>query len=92
MFKRVFYGEVTHPENEGLSDLNRREAFILVPLVVLALFMGVASPLFTKRIEPAADALVMQVRARTRPVATAATEPLTAPVGRTGSEAEEVGR
>jgi NADH-quinone oxidoreductase subunit M len=75
MFKRVFYGEVTNPKNENIPDLNRREAFILVPLVALALFMGVASPLFTKRIEPAADALVMQVRARTQPVATASVEP-----------------
>ena len=71
MVKRVFYGEVTNPKNENLPDLSRREAVVLVPLVVLALFMGVASPLFTKRIEPAADALVLQVRQKTRPVATA---------------------
>jgi len=75
MFKRVFYGEVTNPKNENLPDLSRREAVILVPLVALALFMGVASPLFTKRIEPAADALVVQVRQKTRPVATASAEP-----------------
>jgi NADH-quinone oxidoreductase subunit M len=62
MVKRVFYGEVTNPKNEGLADLNLREAFVLVPLVVLALLMGVASPLFTRRIEPSADALVRQVR------------------------------
>ena len=65
MVKRVFYGEVKNPKNEGLADLNLREAFVLVPLVLLALFMGVASPLFTRRIEPAADALVRQVRERT---------------------------
>jgi NADH-quinone oxidoreductase subunit M len=75
MVKRVFYGEVTNPRNEGLPDLSRREAVVLVPLVALALFMGVASPLFTKRIEPAADALVVQVRQRTQPVATASVEP-----------------
>jgi NADH-quinone oxidoreductase subunit M len=74
MVKRVFYGEVTNPKNENLPDLSRREAMVLVPLVVLALFMGVASPLFTKRIEPAADALVMQVRQKTQPVATALVE------------------
>jgi hypothetical protein len=34
----------------------------------------VASPLFTKRIEPAADALVTQVRQKTQPVATARVE------------------
>jgi NADH-quinone oxidoreductase subunit M len=89
MFKRVFYGEVTDPKNEGLPDVSRREAFVLVPLVALTLVMGVASPLFTKRIEPAATALVTQVRARTEPVATAAAEP--AP-GETDPEAEGVRR
>jgi NADH-quinone oxidoreductase subunit M len=71
MVKRVFYGEVTNPKNEGLRDLSAREAAILVPLVALVIFMGVASPLFTKRIEPAAEALVRHVQQKTRPVAAA---------------------
>jgi len=74
MVKRVFYGEVTHEKNRGLADLTLREATVLVPLVVLALVMGVASPLFTKRIEPSAEALVRQVQQRTRPVAAATLE------------------
>jgi NADH-quinone oxidoreductase subunit M len=65
MVKRVFYGEVTNPRNEALPDLRPREAAVLVPLVALALFMGVASPLFTRRIEPSADALVRRVRGHT---------------------------
>jgi NADH-quinone oxidoreductase subunit M len=65
MVKRVFYGEARNPKNDGLPDLSFREAFVLVPLVALALFMGVASPLFTRRIEPAADALVRHVREHT---------------------------
>jgi NADH-quinone oxidoreductase subunit M len=76
MVKRVFYGEVTNEKNRNLPDLNLREAAIVVPLVALALFMGVASPLFTRRIEPAADALVMQVQAKTRPVAAASARPV----------------
>jgi NADH-quinone oxidoreductase subunit M len=67
MVKRVFYGELANPKNRGLPDLSAREATVLVPLVVLALLMGIASPLFTRRIEPAADALVRQVREQTRP-------------------------
>jgi NADH-quinone oxidoreductase subunit M len=67
MVKRVFYGEVTNPKNQGLPDLSLREATVLVPLVVLAIAMGIASPAFTRRIEPAADALVRQVRERTQP-------------------------
>ena len=62
MVQRVLYGEVTRPANAGLPDLSAREALVLAPLVVLALFMGIASPIFTRTIEPAADALVRQVR------------------------------
>jgi NADH-quinone oxidoreductase subunit M len=78
MVKRVFYGEVTNEKNRNLSDLNLREAAILVPLVALAVFMGVASPLFTRRIEPAADALIRQVQAKTRPVAAVRARPVAA--------------
>jgi NADH-quinone oxidoreductase subunit M len=67
MVKRVFYGELKNPKNQGLPDLSVREATVLLPLVVLALVMGIASPIFTRRIEPAADALVRQVREATRP-------------------------
>jgi NADH-quinone oxidoreductase subunit M len=90
MVKRVFYGEVTNPKNEKLPDLSLREAAVLVPLVALALFMGVASPLFTKRIEPAADALVLHVQQRTQPVATASASPVIAPPHPRGAGAGEV--
>jgi NADH-quinone oxidoreductase subunit M len=90
MVKRVFYGEVTNPKNEKLPDLSLREATILVPLVALAVFMGVASPLFTKRIEPAADALVLHVQERTRPVATVSAEPVAAPPHALAADAGEV--
>jgi NADH-quinone oxidoreductase subunit M len=67
MVKRVFYGELTNPKNQGLPDLSARELSVLLPLVVLALLMGIVSPLFTRRIEPAADALVRQVHEHARP-------------------------
>jgi NADH-quinone oxidoreductase subunit M len=62
MVQRVFYGEVTNAKNASLPDLSTREALVLVPLVALAIVMGVASPLFTRMIEPSADALVRVVR------------------------------
>jgi NADH-quinone oxidoreductase subunit M len=68
MVKRVFYGEVTNPKNEGLPDLSLREAAVLLPLAALAIFMGVASPAFTRRIEPSVDALVRHVKQHTEPV------------------------
>jgi len=70
MVQRVLYGEVTKPENRELRDLQAREFAILVPLVVLSIVMGVASPYFTKTIEPSLAALVEQVESR-RPIAPA---------------------
>ena len=79
MVKRVLYGEVTNPKNEGLRDLSARELCVLVPLVALALFMGVASPLFTRTIEPAVAGLVEQVRAQQQGAPAPAQAPVTAP-------------
>jgi NADH-quinone oxidoreductase subunit M len=71
MVQRVLYGEVTHKENLELRDLQPRELAVLLPLVALALLMGVASPYFTRTIEPSMAALVQQLESR-RPVAPAA--------------------
>jgi NADH-quinone oxidoreductase subunit M len=74
MVQRVLYGPVTVEKNRGLRDLSRREWAVLLPLVALAFFMGVASPLFTKKIEPAADALVLRTRGPARSFAGMAAE------------------
>jgi NADH-quinone oxidoreductase subunit M len=66
MVQRVLYGEVTHEENRTLPDLTAREALVLGPLVALALVMGVASPYFTTRIEPAVYQMVSTARAAVR--------------------------
>jgi NADH-quinone oxidoreductase subunit M len=62
MVQRVLYGEVTNPKNATLPDLSVREWCVLVPLVVLAVFMGIASPMFTHQIEPTVQDLVRQVQ------------------------------
>jgi NADH-quinone oxidoreductase subunit M len=81
MLQRVLYGEVTNEKNAQLKDLSLREATILVPLVALALFMGVASPLFTRTIEPSVQALMRQVQSRApRPAAPVRPAPATAQV------------
>jgi len=74
MVQRVLYGEVTHPANRALPDLTVREFAVLVPLIVLAIVMGVASPLFTRLIEPSVQTLVYdtQSRAGARPRSAAA--------------------
>ena len=48
-YQRVALGEVTVEKNRTLPDASRRERLILVAMAVEILFMGIASPLFTRR-------------------------------------------
>ncbi|HEY6970241.1 MAG TPA: NADH-quinone oxidoreductase subunit M [Candidatus Angelobacter sp.] len=51
MYQRVFYGPIVHEENKSLPDINGREQISLWPLAIMALVMGVASPMFMKSID-----------------------------------------
>jgi NADH-quinone oxidoreductase subunit M len=62
MFQRVNYGPVTNDENKGLRDLTPREWAVLVPIVALAVLMGVLPNLFLRPIEPSAARVVQRVR------------------------------
>jgi NADH-quinone oxidoreductase subunit M len=68
MVQRVLYGEVTNPVNRTLPDLSAREFVVLIPLVVLAIVMGVASPYFTRLIEPSVQTLIYETKSRQRTV------------------------
>ena len=50
-YQRVALGEVTVEKNKTLPDATARERVILVVMAVAILFMGIASPLFTRRME-----------------------------------------
>ncbi len=51
-YQRVALGEVTVEKNRTLPDASGRERVILVTMAIAILFMGIASPLFTRRMEP----------------------------------------
>jgi NADH-quinone oxidoreductase subunit M len=53
MYQKVFYGQIHHEENKTLPDIDGRERISLVPLVVMAVIMGVISPYWMKSIDPA---------------------------------------
>jgi NADH-quinone oxidoreductase subunit M len=53
MYQKVFYGQIHHAENKTLPDIDGRERISLVPLVVMAVIMGVVSPYWMKSIQPA---------------------------------------
>ena len=54
-YQRVSLGDVTVEKNRKLPDASRRERIILVTVAVVILVMGVASPLFTSRMEPSTN-------------------------------------
>ena len=47
MYQRVIFGEVRHEENRRLPDLNAREIWTLVPLLILIVWIGVYPKPFT---------------------------------------------
>ncbi len=47
LYQRVYFGQVTNPKNEKLNDLSARELATFVPLIALAVIIGVyPKPLF----------------------------------------------
>jgi NADH-quinone oxidoreductase subunit M len=56
MFQRVFYGKVTHPVNNSLTDLLAFEKAAIWPCAVAALVMGVAPIMWLGAIDPAVQA------------------------------------
>src|ERR1700684_1145606 len=59
-YQRVALGELSNEKNRTLPDASGRERLILVTVALAILFMGVASPLFTHRMQAATDSLVQQ--------------------------------
>jgi NADH-quinone oxidoreductase subunit M len=61
MFQRVNYGAVTNEKNARLPDLRPRELAVIVPIIALAILMGVLPNLFLRPIEPSVERLVNHV-------------------------------
>jgi NADH-quinone oxidoreductase subunit M len=64
-YQRVALGEVTLERNRALPDATPRERTILAVLAAVVLLMGIASPLFTRRISASTANLLEQME-RTR--------------------------
>lgn len=48
MYQRVVFGEVKNPKLEGLKDMNAREIFILVPIFIFIVWIGIYPNTFLK--------------------------------------------
>jgi NADH-quinone oxidoreductase subunit M len=62
MFQRVNYGPVTNDKNASLPDLRPREWVQLVPIIVVAVLMGVLPNLFLRPMAPAVERMLDLVR------------------------------
>ena len=62
LYQRVMLGEVKDDEIAGLKDLNLRESMTLIPLVIMAIVMGVYPKPFLEMIEEPVNAIVERVR------------------------------
>jgi NADH-quinone oxidoreductase subunit M len=62
MFQRVNYGPVTNEKNARLVDLRTREWFVIVPIIAIAILMGVLPNIFLKPIEPSVQKMLNQIR------------------------------
>ena len=61
LYQRVIFGSITNPANEHLKDMNAREYATMIPLIVLAFWIGIyPKPLFRVLDRPVRE-LVQQV-------------------------------
>src|SRR5258707_1300001 len=68
LYQRVMFGPVTQVANEELPDLNLREYATLVPLVILAFWIGIYPKPFFNLIEKPVQRIVEQVNPNFYPV------------------------
>jgi NADH-quinone oxidoreductase subunit M len=61
MFQRVNYGPLTNPRNRALPDLSTREWAMVVPIVAMAIFMGVLPNLFLRPMEPSVKRVIERI-------------------------------
>ncbi len=62
MFRRVFFGPVTHEVNKKLKDLTPIEIFAVLPLTVMAFVIGLFPTMFLGRITPDTRAIVHEMK------------------------------
>ncbi|WP_375770818.1 NADH-quinone oxidoreductase subunit M [Archangium gephyra] len=60
MVQKVFFGPLTHRENQGLTDLSLREFATVAPFLVLVLVMGLMPQPFLDRIDPSTQRFIQR--------------------------------
>jgi NADH-quinone oxidoreductase subunit M len=61
LYQRVFFGTVTNPKNEKLHDLTPREILMFVPLIIMALWIGLYPKPFFQILEQPVNQIVQNI-------------------------------
>src|SRR3954462_14258117 len=64
LYQRTMFGKIENPKNEHLLDLNHREFATFVPLLVLAVWMGLYPTPFLRRLESSVNHIVLRVNSQ----------------------------
>ncbi|MGQ9642576.1 MAG: NADH-quinone oxidoreductase subunit M [Ignavibacterium sp.] len=61
MYQRVVFGEVKNPSLNGLKDMNPREIFVMIPIFILIVWIGIYPTTFLKVSEKTTAKIIHQV-------------------------------
>ncbi len=61
MYQRVVFGEVTNPKLNGITDMNKREMIILLPIFVFIVWIGIYPSTFLNISKASAKKVIEQV-------------------------------
>ncbi len=75
LYRKIVFGELTKDSLKAILDMNRREVVVFLPLVLLALWMGVYPSSFLDPMAPSVDKLVGDYQAAIKLARTAALAP-----------------
>lgn len=66
MYQRVVFGKVTNPKLDGLKDMNGREIFVLFPIFIFIVWIGVYPGTFLKVSDKSTAKVVKQMNSPVR--------------------------
>ncbi len=51
VYQRVFFGKLTNPSNQSVTDIGFREKFLIFPILLMMFWIGIYSSPFLRRME-----------------------------------------
>jgi NADH-quinone oxidoreductase subunit M len=61
LYQRTMFGKIENPKNENLPDLNLREAVVFVPLIIMAVWIGIYPTPFLDRLDTSVNRVIARV-------------------------------